>query len=63
MDIGYLVFFEFKKTITKKNFEHSKLQFLGGLQNALSYAGVLGISLSLGETVYILCIRMIILLM
>lgn len=43
--------FEFKRTINKKNFEHSKLQFLGGLQNALALAGVLGISLSLGETI------------
>ncbi|MDE5782071.1 MAG: hypothetical protein K2I03_11465 [Lachnospiraceae bacterium] len=43
--------FEFKKTINKKNFEHSKLQFLGGIQNALAYAGVLGISLSLEKTI------------
>lgn len=43
--------FEFKKTINKKHFEHSKLQFLGGLQNALAYAGILGISLSLEKTI------------
>lgn len=43
--------FEFKKTINKKHFEHSKLQFLGGIQNALAFAGVLGISLSIGETI------------
>ena len=43
--------FEFKRTVNKKSFEHSRLQFLGGLQNALAYAGVLGISLSIGETI------------
>lgn len=43
--------FEFKKTMSKKHFENSKLQFLGGLQNALAYAGVLGISLAIDKTV------------
>lgn len=43
--------FEFKRTINTKHFEHSKKQFLGGLQNTLAFAGVLGISLSLGDTV------------
>lgn len=48
-DIWCMHIFEFKRTVTSKEWEHTKVQFAGALQNALALAGVLDVDIKLEQ--------------